>query len=81
MSIINNIIGQNLKCIRMNLQMDQSEFYQILNVKQSQYSKIERGITPITVEKLFDIGIFLEIDPLELLKCRTVAIPTRFKPS
>lgn len=69
---INIIIGANLKCLRTKLYMKQSEFCKLCEVNQSQYSKIEKGKCPLTVENLFKIAENVGIDPLELLKCESI---------
>lgn len=66
------IIGKNLKCIRNNLGLYQSDFCKHCGVEQSQYSKIERGIAALTVKQLYDIADNLSVDPIELQICRDI---------
>ncbi len=52
--------------------LDQEQFCQYFAKSQSQYSKIEKGKVPLTIETLWFFAEQVGIDPLEMLKSRAV---------
>jgi transcriptional regulator with XRE-family HTH domain len=54
-------INEQLKKIRISKGITQAQIAKILNIGQTNYSLIEKGKTPITVERLRIIADFLEV--------------------
>jgi len=61
-------VANNMKLLRKRNNYSQKQMSDIIGVNQSQYSKIERAIQPLTVCQLLQIAIWFEVDPRELLK-------------
>lgn len=49
---------KRLKDLREDNELKQSDVAKILNITQQQYSKIEKGITEITADKLIKLALF-----------------------
>ena len=54
------IVGQVLSNLRKNINVDQSEFAEIIGVTQSTWSRIERGSSAFTIEQLADAADHLK---------------------
>lgn len=61
-----NII-ENIKRIRQEKNITQADISEKLNLAQNNYGKIERGITELTVTRLYEIAKVLEVSANELL--------------
>lgn len=59
---------EKVKILRKIKGYTQSEIAYILNIEQSTYSKLEKGITRIDVERLFKLSQILEVNPTDLLQ-------------
>ncbi len=62
------IVGQVLSNLRKNINIDQSEFAEIIGVTQSTWSRIERGASAFTIEQLADAADHLNLTPSEILE-------------
>lgn len=63
----NIVVGHRLSIIRENLGYKQEEFAALLGITIGQYSKIERGETGLSVEKIQILYDSHNIDPTYLL--------------
>jgi transcriptional regulator with XRE-family HTH domain len=66
----NNILiacGSNIKRYRKALNLSQEEVSARIDMDFSQYGKIERGLTNITLSTLSEIAIVLNVEPRDLL--------------
>lgn len=61
-----NVI-ENIQRIRGEKRISQAEMAEKLGIAQNNYGKIERGITELTVERLYKIAEILSSSPSELL--------------
>lgn len=58
-----------IKKARFNKQLTQKELGKLLGVKQSYISKIEnRKTKSLSVSKILDLSLILELDPVEVFK-------------
>ena len=62
-----NSIGARIKELRVNKSISQKKLAEHLNISQSAYAKIEKGISKLDVNRLVEIAQILEVDPNELL--------------
>jgi len=60
-------VAANIRKIREHRNYTQEYLAAKLTISQNAYSKIELGYTKITVERLFQIAIILEVDPVDLI--------------
>ncbi|MCI8743992.1 MAG: helix-turn-helix transcriptional regulator [Lachnospiraceae bacterium] len=60
-------LGQSIASHRKKKQITQERLAEYLNVSTTFISKIERGKTQISLERLVQIGRYLDISPTELL--------------
>lgn len=60
---------KNIKEIRKKLGYSHDYIAYELNISQAAYSKLERNLTKLTVERLFELSNILEVPAAELLKC------------
>ena len=58
---------ENIQRIRNEKRISQAEMAEKLGIAQNNYGKIERGITELTVERLYKIAEILGTTPVELL--------------
>lgn len=58
---------ENIQRIRSEKRLSQAEMAEKLGMAQNNYGKIERGITELTVERLYKIAEILGTTPVELL--------------
>lgn len=61
-------VALNIKNFRETANYSQEYLASRLNISQNAYSKIETGVSNITVDRLFHIAQALEIEVEELLK-------------
>lgn len=61
------IVGQVLAKHRGDRNLTQTQLAQALGMKQSAWSKIERGATPLTIEHLAQAADVLEVSPGQIL--------------
>jgi transcriptional regulator with XRE-family HTH domain len=61
------IITDNVRNRRLELNYTQEYVAKKLSISQNAYSKIERGGSKMTVERLFQIAVILETDIRELI--------------
>lgn len=64
---INKEIGMRIKTFRENKGMSQSVLGELIGVSYQQIQKYENGITPVTIERLLQIGTALELSPSDFL--------------
>jgi transcriptional regulator with XRE-family HTH domain len=60
-------IGERIRLLRLSKGLSQENMAIELNISTGAYSNIERGITDISVSRLYQIAIFFEIDVNDLL--------------
>ena len=65
---------ENIQRIRNERRISQAEMAEKLGIAQNNYGKIERGITELTVERLYKIAEILGSSPAELLGLNTVKL-------
>lgn len=58
---------QRLKDLREDNEFKQADIAKILNMTQQQYSKIEKGITEITADRLIKLSILYNVSTDYLL--------------
>ncbi len=58
---------KNIRRIRKSKNISQADIASFLNIEDSTYSKIERGITELTLSKLKKISEFLDTSLIDLL--------------
>ncbi len=58
---------QRLKDLREDNEFKQTDIAKILNMTQQQYSKIEKGITEITADRLIKLSILYNVSTDYLL--------------
>ncbi|MVN92249.1 helix-turn-helix domain-containing protein [Mucilaginibacter aquatilis] len=61
-------VATNIRKIREYRNYTQEYLAVKLDISQNAYSKIELGYTKITLERLFQIALILEVDVIELIK-------------
>jgi len=62
-----NQVAANIRKIREHRNYTQEYLAAKLRISQNAYSKIELGYTKITVERLFQIAVILESDPVDII--------------
>jgi transcriptional regulator with XRE-family HTH domain len=60
-------VGEKIRLQRLTKKYSQEYMAFALNISQAAYSKIERDETELTIQRIFDIGEILEINPYTLL--------------
>src|SRR4051812_19992588 len=60
-------VGEKIRLQRLTKKYSQEYMAFMLNISQAAYSKIERDETELTIQRIFDIGEILEINPYTLL--------------
>ena len=60
-------IGTKIKSVRKIKSISQERLALLCNIDRSYIGRIERGEVNLTVEKLYEIAIALEVDMKELL--------------
>ena len=55
-------IGHNIKELRVQQQISQGELAELLNVDRSLISKWERGLAPITADRMICLAEVLHVD-------------------
>jgi transcriptional regulator with XRE-family HTH domain len=58
---------ENIQRVRSEKRISQAEMAEKLGIAQNNYGKIERGITELTIERLYKIAEVLGTPPVELL--------------
>jgi transcriptional regulator with XRE-family HTH domain len=61
---------EKVKSFRERKGNTQTEVADLLNIEQSTYSKVEKGITKIDLERLMRLSEILSVTPAELLNFR-----------
>ncbi|MES2275275.1 MAG: helix-turn-helix transcriptional regulator [Bacteroidota bacterium] len=69
----------NIKYYRGAKRITQQAVASHLGISQNAYSKIERGITELTVNKLCHIALFLEVHLYDVLKVEEVKLSASIK--
>ena len=77
----NDTIGQNIANLRKLKGIKAFEMAKRLNMKESTYTKYERGETAITVEFINKVANVLSIEPLQVLIFSPTTILDRFSHS
>lgn len=65
---------ENIQRIRIEKRLSQAEMAERLGIAQNNYGKIERGITELTVQRLYKIAEILGSSPAELLGLETLKL-------
>ena len=60
-------VGEKIRIQRLTKKYSQEYMAFMLEISQAAYSKIERDETELTIQRIFDIGEILEINPYTLL--------------
>lgn len=60
-------LRQNIQDTRVDKHMTQREVAEKLNISEAAYSKIERGATQVSVERLIQIANVFEVSPADLI--------------
>jgi transcriptional regulator with XRE-family HTH domain len=60
-------VGEKIRLQRLAKKYSQEYMAFMLDISQAAYSKIERDETELTIQRIFDIGEILEINPFTLL--------------
>lgn len=63
-------IANNIRTARRDRQYSQEYLSYKLKISQNAYSKIEQGITKLTLERIFAISNVLEVDVTDLISHR-----------
>ncbi|EGT3611433.1 helix-turn-helix transcriptional regulator [Morganella morganii] len=58
---INRVVGHQLKKLRREHNLSGAEFGEITGVSQQQISRYEHGITPVSIEMIFNICVYFKI--------------------
>ncbi len=66
-------IAIRIRMARLTKSLSQENVATELGLTNAAYSNIERGVTDITVSRLFQIAIILDKDPIELLGLESMA--------
>ena len=67
MSDLSIAVGQLIRNSRLKKEISQEKLALICDIDRSYLGRIERGEVNITIEKLYEIAIALEIDAKDLL--------------
>ncbi|WP_180062550.1 helix-turn-helix domain-containing protein [Acinetobacter sp. YH12120] len=67
MSDLSIAVGQLIRNARLKKEISQEKLALICDIDRSYLGRIERGEVNITIEKLYEIAIALEIDAKDLL--------------
>ena len=67
MSDLSITVGQLIRNARLKKEISQEKLALICDIDRSYLGRIERGEVNITIEKLYEIAIALEIDAKDLL--------------
>ena len=62
------LLGNHLRKVRVSKGLSGNELASIINLSQQQVSRYELGINKLSLEKLIEIVIFLEIDINDITK-------------
>lgn len=65
--LVEQTVPEIIKSIRVSKNITQTDLADKLGMSQNGYSKVERGLTEITIEKLKEIANALDVHYLELL--------------
>ncbi len=63
---LRKVVGQRLKLLRQEKQLTQEQMSEKLNISTSAYCKIEYGDTDLTLSRLNQIAVTLEMSAIEL---------------
>lgn len=67
MSDLSVLVGQLVRSYRTKKKISQEKLSLLCDIDRSYLGRIERGEVNITLEKLYEIALALEIDPKQLL--------------
>lgn len=62
-----NAVPHHIKAIRLKRKYKQEYMALRLSISQNAYSKIELGMTKLTIERVFAIADILDVDPITLI--------------
>ena len=79
MSMLNDLLGEQLKRYRERRKLTQDQLSEISGMTRTRISEIERGIANITIDTLDKLLNALEIDPHELFNFSDVARSLEFQ--
>lgn len=60
-------VAVKIRHLRRNKEYSQEYMAFLLNISQNAYSRLENGKTPITIDRLYQICIILQTNPMTLL--------------
>jgi transcriptional regulator with XRE-family HTH domain len=67
-------VAVNIRKIREYRNYTQEYLAMKLSISQNAYSKIELGYTKITLERLYQIALILELDLIDLIKAESTEV-------
>ncbi|MEQ4692476.1 helix-turn-helix domain-containing protein [Providencia manganoxydans] len=68
------LLGHHLRKARMQKGLSGNELADIINLSQQQISRYERGINKLSLDKLIEIVVFLDIDVGDIVKVILTAV-------
>lgn len=72
-------VAVKIRHLRRNKEYSQEYMAVLLNISQNAYSRLENGKTPITIDRLYQICIILQTNPVVLLEWEEQeAVQTRY---
>ncbi|QEC42250.1 helix-turn-helix domain-containing protein [Pseudobacter ginsenosidimutans] len=66
-------VATKIRTLRRNREYSQEYMALLLNISQNAYSRLENGKTPITIDRLYQIGTILQTNPATLLESEEAA--------
>lgn len=68
MQVYNSCILENLRNLRKKHSLNQEQMGEIIGLSQSQYSKVERGVSPLTACQMLYFCDWFKISPVTFLQ-------------
>jgi transcriptional regulator with XRE-family HTH domain len=65
---------EKVRLLRKEKGFSQFEMADLLDIDQSTYSKVEKGITKIDLQRLFKLSEILTVSPMDLLQVKETTI-------
>ncbi|MEX5951237.1 helix-turn-helix domain-containing protein [Providencia vermicola] len=65
------LLGHHLRQARMKRGLSGNELADIINLSQQQVSRYERGVNKLSLDKLIEIVVFLDIDIKDIMSIIT----------
>ena len=68
------LLGHHLRQARMKRGLSSHELANIINLSQQQISRYERGVNKLSLDKLIEIIVFLDIDVKDIVRIITTEV-------